>query len=116
MKLPNGGQAYVDPGKVRDYLLSDDHLIGQHKARTFRRLGFERHDWFQLLRELLRIAREGTVVDRNLTIYGIKYVVDDRINGSAGSAAARTVWLIERRKAVPRLVTAYLTGGLDEGT
>ena len=116
MELPNADEAYVDPGKVRDYLLPGEHLVGQHKARTFGRLGFERRDWHVLQRELLRIAREGTVVDRILTIYGIKYVVDDRINGPAGSVVVRTVWLVERGQAVPRLVTAYHIGGVDEGT
>lgn len=67
-------------------------------------------------RTLRRIAREGTVVDRIFTTYGIKYVVDDRINGPAGSAVARTVRLVERGQAVPRLVTAYHIGGVDEGT
>jgi hypothetical protein len=116
VKLPNGVQAHVDPGKIRDYLLSDVHPVGRHKAKVFRRLGFDRRNWHALLREVIRIARDGVVVDRMLTIYGIKYVVDDRIQGPAGASDVRTVWILERGRAVPRFVTAYLTGDVDEGT
>ncbi|GJG85381.1 hypothetical protein tb265_05620 [Gemmatimonadetes bacterium T265] len=42
MKLPNAERAVVDPAKVRDYLLSPDHPVGESKARFFATLGLTR--------------------------------------------------------------------------
>lgn len=42
MRLPAADRAYVDPAKVRDYLLSPVHPEGQFKAAFFRALGYSR--------------------------------------------------------------------------
>jgi hypothetical protein len=45
----------VDPIKLRDYCLSDQHPRGRHKARVFRaRLGLTSHDVNLLRRALLK--------------------------------------------------------------
>ena len=40
MRLPRSDALVVDVRKVRDYLLSATHPVGQHKARFFAALGF----------------------------------------------------------------------------
>lgn len=40
MKLPNVGGAVVAQEKIIDYLLSDTHRDGRHKAVFFKRFGF----------------------------------------------------------------------------
>ncbi|HET7463069.1 MAG TPA: DUF4926 domain-containing protein [Longimicrobium sp.] len=45
MKLPNAERAFVDPVKVRDYLLNPYHPVGCSKAYFFAALGFARRRW-----------------------------------------------------------------------
>jgi hypothetical protein len=40
VKLPNHEHAVVPRAKILDYLLSDSHRDGQHKAAFFKRFGF----------------------------------------------------------------------------
>lgn len=110
MKLPHAELAHVDGAKLRDYLLSSHHVQGRSKARAFARLYFTDRTCDLLAGELLRVAVDGTVAERVLTIYGTKFVVDGRIRFAAGSAAVRTVWLHERSGRGPRLLTACVLG------
>ncbi|MGH7599609.1 MAG: DUF6883 domain-containing protein [bacterium] len=41
MKLPNREKAYIPPSKLRDYLLSETHVVGRGKAKFFRMFGFK---------------------------------------------------------------------------
>jgi hypothetical protein len=107
VKLPNASAARVDLEKLTEYLLSETHPVGRTKAEFFQALGFTRDRPAELLAALLKLARSAEVVDQALTPFGIKYVIDGRITGPKGSAAVRTVWFIERKRAAPRLVTAY---------
>jgi hypothetical protein len=104
VKLPTGSAARVEIKKVSEYLLSETHPVGRTKAVFFKGLGIAPDE---LISELLRIARSEEVVDRTVTSFGIKYVVDGRIEGKRGSALVRTVWVAENEEAAPRLVTAY---------
>ena len=68
MRMPNAHLATIDPAKVREYLLSDSHPVGQFKARFFRSFGFEPDRWMELevaLREHARTASiEGLMLKR----------------------------------------------------
>ena len=59
MKLPNGHNATVDEGKVRDYLLSQSHPIGRFKARVFASVGFVPGNWQLFARALTDLAATG---------------------------------------------------------
>ncbi len=48
MKLPNVERAVVTREKVIDYLLSDTHRDGRHKALFFKRFGFTIQKWEEL--------------------------------------------------------------------
>lgn len=110
MRLPNGEHVSVELEKVSEYLLSESHPVGRMKAQFFMGLGFRRADPHRLLAALGALGREGEVVDRIETPYGIKYVVDGTLIGPEGSAAVRTVWHARDSLAPPRLVTAYPAG------
>jgi hypothetical protein len=107
VKLPNASAARVDVEKLTEYLLSETHPVGKYKARFFRKLGFHRDRPEMLLAELLKLARSAEVVDHVTTPLGKKYVMDGTLTGPVASAMVRTVWIIERNTAMPRLVTAY---------
>lgn len=40
VKLPGAERAFIDPSKVRDYLLSESHPVGRFKAAFFIALGY----------------------------------------------------------------------------
>jgi hypothetical protein len=57
VKLPNADAAYVDPAKIRGYLLSTSHPVERFKVSFFDRLGCSDENWQQPERELRQIAR-----------------------------------------------------------
>lgn len=106
--LPNADAAYVPPGKLSGYLLSLSHPLGHPNARFFRELGFDEENASTLEAELVRLASESEVVGRIPGDYGTKYILEGRIRTPGGGLVSlTTVWLIERGKSRPRLVTAY---------
>ncbi len=115
MKLPNASAARVDFEKIAGYLLSDVHPVGRTKAQFFRGLGFDARRPEELLAGLLGIARDEEVLEQGATAFGTKYVIDGVLEGPAGaSERVRTIWILERESAVPRLVTAYPAPGRKE--
>src|SRR5690606_24284245 len=100
-------KAFIDPEKLRDYLLSTDHPVGRFKARFFRSLGFSRDHWEELesaLRDFVSLDAE--FIDENE--YGVKYTIRGTLAGPMGASASTvTVWFIRRGEDFPRFVTAY---------
>lgn len=100
--------ATIDELKIVDYLLATDHPIGSAKAALFLSLGYHRDEWTRLRDDLARIAAEGTVVEVDATMHGLKMIVDGIVESPCGrTVALRTVWISDRPEGVPRLVTAY---------
>jgi hypothetical protein len=111
MTLPGAERAFVDPRKVRDYLLDPAHPVGYSKARFFGALGFTRPRWPGLYEALLQVATQGEAVMTELTTYGQKWEVHDMITGPAGRGAfVLTVWIVLSDEDFPRLVTAFPGG------
>ena len=69
MKLPNGEYTVVPWAKVVDYLLSDTHRDGQHKAAFFKRFGFTAAEWERLARALWGHAAEHDVTRAETSPY-----------------------------------------------
>ena len=105
MKLPTFGQVRIDDRKIRDYLLSSSHPIGQFKARYFARLGFGPEATGPFVAELRRIAAEGEVSSIEDTDFGTKYTVPGELRGALASAAVLTVWFQDAGESDVRLVT-----------
>jgi len=113
MQLPNRDKAYIPPQKLTDYLLSGTHSVGGAKARFFRSLGFNETTVEQLKQALLKIAFTGQVKEREISPYGVKYVVDGILETPRGDTVfIRTIWIVETGYENPRFVTAYpIRGG-----
>jgi len=108
MNLPNAEHAFIEPAKVRDYLLSPAHPVGRFKAAFFVSLGYTQIEWERLRDDLLAIAGSGDAVPGQETGFGRKFEVSGMLTGPSGrSAEIRTVWIVANEGAAPRFVTAY---------
>ena len=108
MKLPNAEQAQVDREKITEYLLSLTHPDGAAKARFFMQLGFRREDWGSFSEALRRHGGSCPVVKTMDSGYGTRYTIEGKLETPDGrNPWVRTVWLIEKGKRRPRLITAY---------
>jgi hypothetical protein len=110
VKLRNAHLAVVDRSKVFDYLLNEAHPDNGGKARFFGLLGYSREDPERLMQALREVAAYGEVFSSAESAHGQKYVVDGRLSGHTQESrqwSIRTVWIIDRGKDAPRLVTAY---------
>jgi filamentous hemagglutinin len=93
----------IDPRKLRDYLLNEEHPEGGPKARFLLALGFERSDPWVLAGELREVAANGTPAPPVESPYGSKVIVDGTLRG----ASIRTVWIVDRQGGPFRFITAY---------
>ena len=108
MILPNADRAFVEPAKVRDYLLSHEHPVGRSKAVAFEAVGYHRDRWEILQADLVAIAKLGDAVRTELGLHGQKYEVAGILTGPATrELPITTIWLVRRGEDFPRLVTAY---------
>lgn len=108
MPIPGFEKAVIEPTKLRDYVLSDEHPVGRYKAAIFSKLGYSRENWKDLekdIREqLLPLDAEG----EESTPFGKKYEVKGKLKGPTGAAAAVvSIWLVKRGEKNPRFVTIY---------
>jgi hypothetical protein len=108
MKLPGVERAVIDPGKIRDYLLSNEHLIGRHKAAIFRGMGYSREDWQQLADDLLKLVQSSEATLQERTEYGQKYTVDGYLQGPGPRVMhTRTAWIVRVGEDFQRFITAF---------
>jgi hypothetical protein len=106
--LPNAARAFIDPVKVRNYLLSPAHPIGRFKAAVFRALGYSQEDWERLRDDLIVLGRTGQVQAAGGSDFGVKYLVSGSLTGPNGRTGRFvSVWLVESGESAPRLITAY---------
>lgn len=108
MQIPNAEESIVDEGKIRGYLLADDHPDGGSKAQYFKSFGFTDQNW----RVFTKALRDHALLDSAVLVgesqYGHKYRVNGPLSCPDGrSPLITTVWIIEQSTAKPRLVTAY---------
>ena len=108
MRLPNSQVAYVPPGKLTAYLLSETHSVGKSKARLFRSVGYNEQNVGLLKEGLLSIAHTEDILDTQSSEHGVKYVIEGLLQTPAGGTLKiRTIWIIDRGQDRPRFVTAY---------
>lgn len=108
MKLPNADQAQVDREKITGYLLSATNPDGAGKAKFFARFGFDLKNW-EILRAALGMHGVKCVVVKTVeSTFGTRYTVEGALETPDGrNPRIRTVWLVEKGSAKPRLITAY---------
>lgn len=108
MKLPNCEHAVIPRAKVVDYLLSDTHRDGQHKAGFFKRFGFAVAEWERLAQALREHAAAYDVTRVEPSPYGQRYIIEGIIRSpDMRNPLIRTVWFGETGEDTPRFVTAY---------
>ena len=108
MDLPHTDHLVVNLTKVRDYLLSESHPLGRHKATFFKKYGFSSKDPGVLIEALQIHARANPLSGTTASKYGTRYTVDGPLESPSGaSVQLRTVWFVESNEAQTRLVTAY---------
>jgi hypothetical protein len=106
--LPAAEHAYIDPHKVRDYLLSAAHPVGRFKAVVFQALGYKTDEWEKLRDDLLALARTGEAIPGQPSPFGQKHEVSGTLRGPNGREAKFTsVWLVPVDGQVPRFITAF---------
>jgi hypothetical protein len=108
LKLPNAQNLIVERSKIVDYLLSDVHEDGRHKAAFFRRFGFRPEFWTEMASTLKRHAEVHEVFKEEPSPFGQRFVVDGIMEMPDGrTPLVRTVWFIRINESVPRFVTAF---------
>jgi hypothetical protein len=108
MKLPQYDRALVPREKITDYLLSETHLDGRHKARFFTLFGFVAESWEILAEALRQHAAAHEVARVEDSPFGMRYVVEGIITTPAGrTPLVRSVWFVRHGEETPRFVTAY---------
>lgn len=108
MRVPRAELAYIEPAKLRDYLLSGSHPLGRFKAAFFRGLGYEEGAWQSLLGDLQALVQQGDAEDLGESMYGRKYSVRGILVGPNGKEAeVVSVWIVLHEDERPRFVTAY---------
>lgn len=108
LKLPTPHSLRVDREKIVEYLLNHEHPDGRAKALFFERVGFKTEAW-ETLADALR-AHGGThdVASVVESRFGTRYIVEGKLVSPDGrNPLIRTVWIVEKAQAAPRLVTAY---------
>ena len=108
MKLPNREFAYVPQSKLKDYLLSETHVVGRSKAKFFRMFGFNETNLELLEQGLITIAQTQEVKEEVSSPHGKKYVIDGSLLTPINrSVNVKTVWIIEKGQDKPRFITAH---------
>ena len=108
MKLPERFALLVSRGKVIEYLLSETHVDGRHKAKFFRLNGFSPEKWEQLSDLLLSHGQRFEIAHEEAYPYGTHYTVEGSVEIPGGRTLnIRTVWIVSAGAVEARLVTAY---------
>jgi len=108
MQLPHLESAVVSRDKIVDYLLNPTHPQEAPKARFFSSHGFALDGWEILAGELRRLPANWPVAESVESEHGAKCIIDGQIDTPSGqTVSVRTIWIIDRGRHAPRLVTAY---------
>src|SRR5208337_2804298 len=104
MRLPNADRAVIDLRKLTEYCLSPHHPRGRHKARVFASaLGITAAEAETLREILLSAALDHDVTTGEGDCYGQRYLLDLRIETTAGAACVRSCWIVREKEDFPRL-------------
>ncbi|MPZ47722.1 MAG: hypothetical protein GEU75_00120 [Dehalococcoidia bacterium] len=90
-----------------DYVIDSNHPQNHGKARVFVSMGYTRENWQQLADDLRsqHLVRDAKEVEP--TRQGRKFLIEGNLQGTAGSANIRSVWIIRWGEEFPRFVTSY---------
>ena len=108
MKLPSVEHAVIEPAKLRDYLLAEDHPVGRFKAVFFRAFGYTAENWQVLEADLRSLADAREALAGRPSEYGQKYDVRGILTGpNQKTVDIVSVWIVRSGETFPRFVTAH---------
>ncbi|WP_409013333.1 DUF6883 domain-containing protein [Dyadobacter sp. CY343] len=108
MKIPNNDQSFVADRKITEYLLSDTHEIGKHKADFFKRFGFKISDLHTFKSALMQHSIDRDIEKTNNSDHGVRYELKCEIKTpDERNPCVVTVWIVEKGQEDPRFITAY---------
>ena len=114
-RMPRAYRAEIEPRKVRDYLLDEDHDEGGTKALFFAGYGFRRQHWEILAQALLEHARENPAYLSQVIDDQEKWLVEGAIRAPNGAwPLVRSVWAL-KNTGKPRLLSAYRISKVKHG-
>jgi hypothetical protein len=109
--LPNAEKAFIEPEKLKDYILSPVHPIGRFKATFFQRAGYSRNRWEIMEDDLRNLILTETIAKTEDIKYGKKYIIEGSLTSPSGQKVkVVTVWVILKQEDIPRFVTVYPRG------
>lgn len=115
MKLPNAKFVVVEKEKITAYLLNAAHPDNGGKATFFLSMGFTLGAWTEFAAALRALAEISEVFESLESPHGMKYILDGPIDAPTGKTPiVRTVWIVDKGRDRPRLVTAYPKGTNDD--
>jgi hypothetical protein len=108
VELPRRERVWIEPAKVRDYLLSKEHAVGRFKAAFFEGLGYSASEWTRLESDLRELAMTGDATLGRQTKYGQHYEIRGTLQGPSGKVAQlMTIWIVRSDEDAPRFITAF---------
>ena len=108
MKIPNNNLSFVADNKIEDYLLSDIHEIGKHKADFFKRFGFDISNIDTFKSSLIQHSIDRDIEKTKDSAFGVKYELKCKIKTpDKRNPCIVTVCIVENGQEEPKLVTAY---------
>lgn len=111
MNVPNLDAAVVPAAKIIDYLLSDSHPDGKHKAKFFKAFGFAADNWQALEMAVRQHAADHEVAKVEPSPFGVRYVVEGIMKTPDGRTPfVRSVWFVKNDEDITRFVSAYPPG------
>ena len=98
----------IDPAKITDYLLNENHKIGRSKAKFFGKMGFSKDSPEELSATLSKHCTTAELKEEEITDWGTKYTFVCEIQPPKGRAVCVvSVWQMDIGTKVPRFITAY---------
>ena len=108
MKIPNNNLSFVADNKITNYLLSEIHETGKHKANFFKCFGFDVAEIEIFKDSLIQHSIDRDIEKTKDSDFGIKYELKCEIKTpDERNPCIVTVWIIENGQEEPKLVTAY---------
>ena len=93
MKLPNANKVIISKSKITEYILSETHQLGKHKAKFFKQFGFELNKHTVFKKMLKKMASETAVKKEVKTAFGVKFELEGKIETpSEARVKVKAVW------------------------
>ncbi len=109
MKFSNPEKAVISIEKLKDYCLNEEHPIGKHKAKVFKKaLNMDKTEAETLRQIILKGIYENEAFETGKDMYGSRYYVDIDIQRKDKFASIRTLWIIKFTESFPRLTSCYI--------